>query len=137
MTIMKNLLLTIFILANSSCVESKEDTCIYQIKNENLYVKSVYWGINGNSRMVTVSLNKNSILPFEEQQETDIVYSGYFPIYLKLEKDTLFIYTYVLTKIPKNFHSVIKIKQIEIGNKENMMFMNDKNYIDIDKICEL
>ncbi len=134
---MKKTILTFILFTHFSCTEESTKTnCLYQVNNERLYVKSVYWGLNGNSRTVKISQNKNPIVPHETLTTTDITYDGYFPIYLKVEKDTLFIYTYVLATIPKRFRSNIKIKQIEISNKENMMFINDKKYIDVDKICE-
>jgi len=110
---MKKTILTFILFTHFSCIESTNTNCFYQVNNEKLYVKSVYWGLNGNSRTVKLSKNKKPIVPHEPLTTTDITYDGYFPIYLKAEKDTLFIYTYVLATIPKILSQILKSSKLK------------------------
>lgn len=52
---MKKTILTFILFTHFSCIESTNTNCLYQVNNERLYVKSVYWGLNGNSRTVKIS----------------------------------------------------------------------------------
>lgn len=118
-----------------SCGNEAKDTCVFQIGKKDLFVKSINWGINGNSRLVTISSNNTPLNHNHIDAKNEFAYIGDFPIFLKIAKDTLYIFTYKLCQIPRNFKSDCYIKQIEIGNEENMKIMNDTNYVDVDKMC--
>lgn len=65
---------------------------------------------------------------FKPNPLTDYVYEGLSPFYYKFNRDTLFVYTMILSKVPQNLRSKIKIVQLELTNEEMMHLIKNNQY---------
>ena len=100
-----------------------------------LFVNKWNWGVNGNSQMVAIS-NKKLSSQNDIEKDRDYVFDGAFPLFVKLESDTLFIYTYKLADEPTQpLLRGISVVQIEIANPENMRLRSDTTVLNIERIC--
>lgn len=56
------------------------------------------------------------------------MYEGLSPFYYKFNRDSLFVYTMILSKVPQNLKSGIKIVQMELTNEEMMHLIKNNQY---------
>lgn len=138
----KNILgtsLTLLLLAGCISNTDNNDTCIHilhKMNEKNIYIHKWNWGINGNSQLVAISCTKLKNKS-EVRKDRDILYEGYYPIFIKLKGDSLLIYTYKKTNKPASYNLVnVPVRQIEIDNTDNMKLRVDISYINLEKICD-
>lgn len=104
--------------------------------NSNIYVNKWNWGVNGNSQVIAISDKKLTSVEGINKSR-DYVYEGEFPIFLKMENDTLYISTF--KKAERRAESVMKgivIIETEINNLQNMRLRSDSSYLDLAQVCK-
>lgn len=122
-----------------SCAPSENIHCNMNISimDKDIYLKRLNWGVNGNSRLFVISTNNEKLKNINDyDMDKEYVFKGDIPIYIRTYEDTLIVYTYMMTKPPAIFESNIIVKQVEITNRENMLFIDNPSYININKLCE-
>jgi len=82
--------------------------------NEKIYLKSISWGLLGNSRIVVIS--KKDDINISPDTTNNFLFKGGSPFYYKFLNDTLTVYFDYESGFPQNFESNIKIKQVIIGS---------------------
>lgn len=100
--------------------------------NHKLYLKAKVWGINGEGRIVMLSTD--SLHNF-----SDTIRNYKFPradfLFYKVKGDSLYLFVYTQSKIPPLFKSDIKVKQIELENRDMMNLFRhpDENGVSVFK----
>lgn len=95
-------------------------TELYSNRGEKLYIKRKIYGIKGDIQITSISTVKG----WDELDETkEYVYKGLEPFIYSYQNDTLRVYSRQRVKTPANFHSTIRIIQIELENPQYMDLM--------------
>ncbi|WMJ74876.1 hypothetical protein RCC89_17160 [Cytophagaceae bacterium ABcell3] len=137
----RSLLVVAFFCLFSFCQRKRDIIyCSQTLVSQNLdtlYLQVGYWGINGNNRLFVISGDTNRLYHKNDYDlERDYVFKGDFPIFIKHEGDSIFVYTYLKALEPTIFNSQFNVKQIEIDNKQSLVLRRDESFINVDKVCK-
>lgn len=116
-------LVALFIILIGSC-NNKNGVLSPVIKDEvivfpgadTLFVKTVVWGISGNHHKTFISGYQKDDTQYNA--EKDFIYQEGYPIYYRVNKDTLFMYVTTVSPTPDKFNSSIVVEQIKIDGRK-------------------
>jgi|SRR5450432_1282598 len=91
-----------------------------------LYIKKKVWGMTSDNQLVVISSSKEK--DFTSEGSENYVYDGVMPLFYKLQKDTLFVYTLKMSAVPKDLETSFKIIQVPLENPEMMKLIEHDNY---------
>lgn len=94
--------------------------------NSEIYIKKKVWGMTSDHQVIVISNKKEK--QFVPAANQNYIYNGMAPLFYKLQKDSLYIYTYKVSSIPKDLITDFKIIQIELENPEMMKLLEHDNY---------
>jgi hypothetical protein len=94
--------------------------------NSVVYIKSQNWGVTGD-RQITV-ISTNGVREFEPDSTEEYIFNGLGPFLYHVKGDSLILNVRSKVKIPNNFKSSWKIKQIETENPEMQDLWSNPNY---------
>jgi hypothetical protein len=84
--------------------------------NSVIYIKSKNWGVTGDHQVTVISTDGER--EFEPDSTKEFVFKGLDPFLYRVKGDSLILNVRSKVKIPINFKSRWKIKQIETENPE-------------------
>lgn len=91
-----------------------------------LFIKKLVWGMTSDNCIVTIGTS--NIKENKPNRNKNYIYNGLDPLFYKVSGDTLSIYTYKTSTVPKDFLTAFKIIQIELENPEMMELIEKDNY---------
>lgn len=117
-------LLLCSILMDSCNPSERFDLVQVHFENENIYIKKINWGINGDAQKTAISTSrKNSF----DKCNSDYTYDGLTELFYGTSGDTLLVYVREEFKQPKEWNSNILVKQIILENPEFMGLYDEEN----------
>ncbi|PSR52497.1 hypothetical protein AHMF7605_02635 [Adhaeribacter arboris] len=94
--------------------------------NSVIYIKSKNWGLTGDHQVTVITSNEDS--EFEPDSTQEYIFNGLGAVVYRVKQDTLILYVSPKTKIPINFQSNWKIKQIETESSEKQELLVNPEY---------
>lgn len=126
------LIVVVFVVMYFSFPKKGYDTNIEVVEissanhSSKLFIKKKTWGMTGDGQVIIISDNDNR--EFEPDSTKDYVFKGLSPLFYKVERDTLLLYTYQVSSVPSNLKSNFIIRQIELENPSMMNLIENDNY---------
>jgi hypothetical protein len=127
-------ILTLFMCVYK-CVEkswpnTEPDYNVVELKfknNKSLYLKYRISGMTYDKKIIALSTNQFKSIG---NTKVDYLYPGADFIFYKISHDSLYLFVYSKSSKPDLFNSTIKIKQIELENREMMRLLKKTRFTD-------
>jgi len=91
-----------------------------------IFLKKKVWGMTSDNQIAVISGSGRK--DFVPDLSNDYIYNGLSPIFYKLRNDSLEIYVYKCSAVPKLLQTGFKIIQIELENPDMMNLITNDNY---------
>jgi cytochrome c-type biogenesis protein CcmE len=91
-----------------------------------LYIKKKVWGMTSDNQVIVISSSNKK--EFSSEDAESYVYEGVIPLFYKVQKDTLFVYTLKMSSVPNGLKTNFKIVQVQLENPEMMKLIEHDNY---------
>ena len=95
-----------------------------------LYLKSKVWGISSDKKIIALSTDSTYVI---KDAKKEYIYMQADFLFYQVKRDSLYLYVYNLSKQPLFFQSSVKIKQIQLENREMMGLFHNSDKAEIKK----